>query len=207
MENKISSQFDSLLQNNSAFVVFLAICPGVAVCDSVISALGMGVAIAIVLILSNIIMSLVAKMTTGVAKLFCDIITVASLVTLVNMLISAFVPAVVGANADFNLYLSLTTISCLLINSTQFFGKSKPVGKAVVGSVVKGVMVVAVLFVVAAVREVLGAGTFAGIEIPFMADFTTKALCEVSGGLLVYGVVAAVVGAIAKCACSKKEGK
>lgn len=207
MENKVSYQFDNLLQNNSAFVVLLAICPVVAVCDSVISALGMGVAIAIVLILSNIIMSLVAKMATGVAKLFCDIITVASLVALVNMLISAFVPAVISANADFGLYLSLTTISCLLINSTQFLGKAKPMGKAVVGSVVKGVMVVVVLFVVAAVREVLGAGTFAGIEIPFMADFTTKALCEVSGGLLVYGVVAAVVGAIAKCTCSKKEGK
>ena len=65
MENKISSQFDSLLQNNSAFVVLLAICPVVAVCDSVISALGMGVAIAIVLILSNIIMSLVNSRSQG----------------------------------------------------------------------------------------------------------------------------------------------
>jgi len=191
-----------ILLENPVFVLILGTCPTLATTKTVIGALGMGVAAAAVLICSNFVISLLRKFIPDTVRIPCYIVIISGFVTIVKMLIQAYVPMI------FNLlgvYLDLITVNCIILGRAEMFASKNSIGKSVLDGIGMGIGFIIALFSIAVIREVLGAGQFAGMTIPVLSDYKVSFFVEAPGGLVVYGLMIAVVNALTKCKLIKKK--
>lgn len=179
-----------ILIENPVFVLVLGTCPTLAITKSVTSAIGMGLAATAVLICSNIVISLLRKVIPESVRIPCYIVVIASFVTLVQMFMHAFVPAIYEM---LGVFLPLITVNCIILGRAEMFASKNTVGKSALDGLGMGIGFTLALLSISVIREIFGAGTFAGIAIPFMQDFKIKFLVEAPGGFLVYGIMIAVV--------------
>lgn len=179
-----------ILIENPVFVLVLGTCPTLAITKSVTSAIGMGLAATAVLICSNIVISLLRKVIPESVRIPCYIVVIASFVTLVQMFMHAFVPAIYEM---LGVFLPLITVNCIILGRAEMFAGKNTVGKSALDGLGMGIGFTLALLSISVIREIFGAGTFAGIAIPFMQDFKIKFLVEAPGGFLVYGIMIAVV--------------
>ena len=202
-ESNMTVLLKGLLRENPVFVLILGTCPTLATTTSVIGALGMGLAAAAVLICSNAVVSLFRKLIPDSMRIPCYIVIIAGFVTIVQMLMHAFLPDMYEL---LGVYLPLITVNCIILGRAEMFAGKQPVGKSILDGIGMGLGFAIALLAMATIREVFGAGSFAGIEIPFLADHTINVLIQAPGGLLVYGLLIAVVNIISKGkAINKKE--
>ncbi len=179
-----------ILVENPVFVLVLGTCPTLAITKSVTSAIGMGIAATAVLICSNIVISLLRKVIPDSVRIPCYIVVIASFVTLVQMFMHAFVPQIYEM---LGVFLPLITVNCIILGRAEMFASKNTVSKSALDGLGMGIGFTLALLSISVIREILGAGTFAGIEIPFMTNFKIKLLVEAPGGFLVYGIMIAVV--------------
>ena len=191
-----------LLKENPVFVLILGTCPTLAMSNSVTSAVGMGLAATAVLICSNAVVSLLRKFIPDSVRIPCYIVVIAGFVTLVEMFIHAYLP---DLYESLGVFLALITVNCIILGRAEMFAGKNTVGKSILDGIGMGLGFTIALFAMATVREVFGAGTFAGIEIPFMIDHKIEILVKAPGGLLVYGLLIAVVNVITKGKAIKKR--
>ncbi|MBR3789921.1 MAG: electron transport complex subunit E, partial [Clostridia bacterium] len=177
-----------LLKENPVFVLILGTCPTLAMSNSVTSAVGMGLAATAVLICSNAVISLLRKVIPDAVRIPCYIVVIAGFVTLVEMFIHAYLP---DLYKSLGVYLALITVNCIILGRAEMFAGKNTVGKSVLDGIGMGLGFTIALFAMATVREVIGAGTFAGIEIPFMIDHKIEFFVKAPGGLMVYGILIA----------------
>ncbi len=188
--SKWSILLKGLLLENPVFVLILGTCPTLATTTKVDSALGMGLAAAAVLICSNFVISLLRKVIPDNVRIPCYIVVIAGFVTIVQMLIQAFVPAVYDM---LGIYLPLITVNCIILGRAEMFAGKNSVGRSVLDGIGMGIGFTLALLLMATIREVVGAGTFAGIEIPFMIDHKIEIFTKAPGGFMVYGFMIALV--------------
>ena len=179
-----------IIVENPVFVLVLGTCPTLAITKSVVSAIGMGLAATAVLICSNMVISLLRKLIPESVRIPCYIVVIASFVTLVQMLMHAFVPAIYEM---LGVFLPLITVNCIILGRAEMFASKNPIGKSALDGLGMGIGFTLALLAISLIREVFGAGAFAGIEIPFMQDYKIKFLVEAPGGFLVYGIMIALV--------------
>ncbi len=191
-----------LLKENPVFVLILGTCPTLAMSNSVTSAVGMGLAATAVLICSNAVVSLLRKFIPDSVRIPCYIVIIAGFVTLVEMFIHAYLP---DLYESLGVYLALITVNCIILGRAEMFAGKNTVGKSVLDGIGMGIGFTLALLFMATVREVFGAGTFAGIEIPFMIDHKIEIFVKAPGGLMVYGILIAVVNIITKGKAIKKK--
>lgn len=191
-----------LLRENPVFVLILGTCPTLATTTTVIGAVGMGLAAAAVLICSNAVISMLRKFIPETVRIPCYIVIIAGFVTIVRMFMNAYLPDMYEL---LGVYLDLITVNCIILGRAEMFAGKNPVGKSVLDGIGMGVGFTLALVTMATIREVLGAGTFAGIEIPFMIDHTIDILVKAPGGLMVYGFLIALVNVITKGKAIKKK--
>lgn len=191
-----------LLKENPVFVLILGTCPTLAMSNSVTSAVGMGLAATAVLICSNAVISLLRKVIPDAVRIPCYIVVIAGFVTLVEMFIHAYLP---DLYKSLGVYLALITVNCIILGRAEMFAGKNTVGKSVLDGIGMGLGFTIALFAMATVREVIGAGTFAGIEIPFMIDHKIEFFVKAPGGLMVYGLLIALVNIITKGKAIKKK--
>ena len=191
-----------LLKENPVFVLILGTCPTLAMSNSVTSAVGMGLAATAVLICSNAVISLLRKVIPDAVRIPCYIVVIAGFVTLVEMFIHAYLPELYKS---LGVYLALITVNCIILGRAEMFAGKNTVGKSILDGIGMGLGFTLALLAMATVREVLGAGTFAGIEIPFMIDHKIEILVKAPGGLMVYGLLIALVNVITKGKAIKKK--
>ena len=191
-----------LLKENPVFVLILGTCPTLAMSNSVTNAVGMGLAATAVLLCSNAVISLLRKVIPDSVRIPCYIVVIAGFVTLVEMFIHAYLPELYKS---LGVYLALITVNCIILGRAEMFAGKNTVGKSVLDGIGMGLGFTLALFAMATVREVFGAGTFAGIEIPFMIDHKIEILVKAPGGLLVYGLLIALVNVITKGKAIKKK--
>ena len=191
-----------ILRENPVFVLILGTCPTLATTTTVIGALGMGLAAAAVLICSNVVISLLRKLIPNTVRIPCYIVIIAGFVTIVQMLMRAFLPEMYEL---LGVYLALITVNCIILGRAEMFAGKQTVGKSFLDGVGMGLGFTIALLAMAVIREVLGAGTFAGIEIPFMSTHTIDIFVKAPGGLMVYGLLIAVVNFITKGKVIKKK--
>ena len=201
-ENNMTVLLKGLLRENPVFVLILGTCPTLATTNSVIGALGMGLAATAVLICSNAVVSMFRKVIPSSMRIPCYIVIIAGFVTIVQMLMHAFLPEMYEL---LGVYLALITVNCIILGRAEMFAGKQTVGKSILDGIGMGLGFTIALLAMATVREVFGAGTFAGIEIPFIADHTIDILIKAPGGLMVYGLLIAVVNAITKGKAIKKK--
>ncbi len=200
--NYMSVLLKGLLKENPVFVLILGTCPTLAMSTSVTSAVGMGLAATAVLICSNAVISLFRKFIPDTVRIPCYIVIIAGFVTLVEMFIHAYLPELYKS---LGVYLALITVNCIILGRAEMFAGKNSVGKSILDGVGMGIGFTLALLVMATVREVLGAGTFAGIEIPFMTEHKIGVLVEAPGGLMVYGLLIALVNVLTKGKAIKKK--
>ncbi|MBR2877423.1 MAG: electron transport complex subunit E, partial [Clostridia bacterium] len=191
-----------LLKENPVFVLILGTCPTLAMSNSVTSAVGMGLAATAVLICSNAVVSLFRKFIPDAVRIPCYIVIIAGFVTLVEMFIHAYLPELYKS---LGVYLALITVNCIILGRAEMFAGKNTVGKSILDGVGMDLGFTIALLCMSTVREVLGAGTFAGIEIPFMIDHKIEIFVKAPGGLMVYGILIALVNVITKGKAIKKK--
>ena len=150
------------LRENPVLRLVLGTCPTLATSTSVVNGVGMGVAATIVLICSNIAISALRKVIPSKARIPAYIVVIASFVTIVQMLVKAFVPAL---DESLGVFLPLIVVNCIILGRAEAFASKNPVLVSAIDGLGMGIGFTAALFCMGAVREILGAGTFlAGID-------------------------------------------
>ena len=184
-----------ILAENPTLRLVLGTCPTLATTTSVTSALGMGVAASVVLVCSNIVISALRKVIPDKVRIPAYVVVIASFVTIVQMLVKAFAPEL---DEQLGVYLPLIVVNCIILGRAEAFASKNPVLASAVDGLGMGVGFTAALFHMGAVREILGAGSFAGISIPFLSSNPMLIFILPPGGFFVFGVLMATVNRIAE---------
>ncbi len=200
-DSNLSVLFKGLLLENPVFVLVLGTCPTLATTQTVVGALAMGLAAMAVLICSNTVISLLRKVIPDTVRIPCYIVVIAGFVTVVKMFMHAYLPALYEL---LGVYLDLITVNCIILGRAEMFAGKNSVGRSALDGVGMGLGFTLALLAMAIVREVFGAGSFAGYAIPFLKDHTVDVLTQAPGGLLVYGLLIFAVTTLTQGRAPKK---
>ena len=179
-----------ILKENPVLVLILGTCPTLATTGTVDGAIGMGLAALAVLVCSNVFISLLRNIITSTMRIPCYIVIIDGFVTIVKMLVQALLP---DLYATLGVYLDLITVNCIILGRAEMFAGKNPVVKSALDGLGMGIGFTIALGAMALVREVLGNATFAGTPIPFLENYKIEFLTKAPGGLLVYGLLIALV--------------
>lgn len=200
--NSLSVLLKGIIKENPVFVLILGTCPTLAMTNSVTSAVGMGLAAMAVLICSNAVISLLRKFIPDTVRIPCYIVVIAGFVTMVQMVIHAYLPVLYES---LGVYLALITVNCIILGRAEMFAGKNSVGKSILDGIGMGLGFTLAMFMMSAIREVVGAGTFAGIPVPFFDTHKIEIFIKAPGGLMVYGFLIALVNIITKGKAIKKK--
>ena len=157
--NKLQLIVDGIVKNNPTFVLVLGMCPTLGTTTSAINGLGMGLATMIVLILSNITISAVARIIPDKVRIPCYIVVIASFVTIVQLLLQAYVPVLYDA---LGIFLPLIVVNCVILGRAEAFANKNTVGDSALDGIGVGLGFTIALTAIGLVREILGSGSAFG---------------------------------------------
>lgn len=182
-----------LLKENPTLVTLLGMCPTLAITTMASNAIGMGAAATFVLICSNIAISLLKKVIPSQVRLPSYIVIIAGFVTLVGFVLQAYAPAIYDA---LGIYLPLITVNCIILGRAEMFASKNNVLASALDGAGMGVGFTMALLAVGSVREILGGGTWFGLQVcpDFIQPMTIFILP--AGGFFVLGCVIALVNKI-----------
>jgi len=203
----LGKQFkEGLITNNPVLVQVLGMCSTMAITTSFFNGLGMGVAVTVILTLSNVIISAIRKIVPDKIRIAMFIVVIAGFVTCVDLLIQAYVPS---------LATSLIVVNCIILGRAESFSYKNGVAASFFDGIFQGIGYTVVLLIMCIIRELLGAGTFGGgilgpdlkgIQI-IPSQFPAGMLTLPVGGFLVLGcLIAFMQWALAKSK-NKEESK
>jgi electron transport complex protein RnfE len=132
----------------------------------------------------------------------CYIVIIAGFVTVVQMIVHAFIPDLYDM---LGVYLALIVVNCIILGRAEMFASKNSVIKSALDGIGMGIGFTFALCLIAIIREVLGAASFAGIAIPFLNDYKIEFLVKAPGGMVVYGLLIALVSAITLGKSPKKK--
>lgn len=200
--SSLSVLLRGLIKENPVLVLILGTCPTLAVTNNVIGAFGMGIAAMCVLVCSNMLISMLRKVIPDNVRIPCFIVIIAGFVTIVQMLVHAFFPELYEM---LGVYLALITVNCIILGRAEMFASQNTVGKSALDGIGMGLGFTLALVAMATIREVLGNASFADMPISFLEPYKVSFLVKAPGGMLVYGVLIAVVSAITSGKYPKKK--
>ena len=157
--SKLSILTDGFVKNNPTFVLVLGMCPTLATTTSAMNGLEMGLATMIVLILSNIVISLIAPVVPDKVHIPVYIVVIATFVTLLQLLMQAFVP---GVYQTLGLFIPLIVVNCIVLGRAEAFANKHGVLESALDGIGVGLGFTLSLTVIGIVREILGSGSVFG---------------------------------------------
>ena len=184
-----------IIRENPVLVLVLGTCPTLAVTSSVLNALGMGVAATVVLLCSNMAISALRKVIPDKVRIPCYIVLIAGFVTMVEMLMHAFTPALYEA---LGIFLSLIVVNCIILGRAEMYASKNTVLDSAIDAVGMGIGFTLALFAMASIREIFGNGTFFGLPIPILSENPISILTLAPGGFFVFGCLIALVNKLTK---------
>ena len=184
-----------IIAENPVLRLVLGTCPTLATTTSVESAVGMGLAASVVLVCSNVVISALRKVIPDKVRIPAYIVVIASFVTIVQMVVKAFLPAL---DEQLGVYLPLIVVNCIILGRAEAFASKNPVLASALDGLGMGVGFTVALFLMGAVREILGAGTFYGMSIPFLSENPMLIFILPPGGFFVFGILMAAVNKLAE---------
>ncbi len=189
-KSNLSIILNGIIFENPVFVLVLGTCPTLAVTKNLVGALGMGIATLLVLVCSNIAISALRKVIPDGVRLPCYIVLIAAFVTIVQLLMHAYLPELYDM---LGVYLALIIVNCIILGRAEMFARKNGVVASTLDGLGMGLGFTLALLLMAFIREVFGAGSFFGIEIPFLSDYKLSILTEAPGGFFVFGCLIALV--------------
>ena len=180
--SKLSLLTDGLIKNNPTFVLVLGMCPTLATTTSAMHGLEMGLATMFVLILSNIVISLIAPVVPDKVHIPVYIVVIATFVTLLQLLMQAFVPSVYQT---LGLFIPLIVVNCVVLGRAEAFANKNGVLASALDGIGVGIGFTLSLTVIGIVREILGSGSIFGWK--FIAGDGILAFVMAPGAFMVLG--------------------
>lgn len=196
--NNFKELTKGLLKENPIFVQFLGMCATLAVSTSVVNGIGMGLSTTAVLVASNIIISLIRNFIPNKVRIAAYIIVIAGCVTAVEMALNAFAPSV---SKSLGIFIPLIVVNCIILGRAEAFASKNGVVKSALDGIGMGLGFTLALCILGTIREILGNGTFLGIQL-FGEGFQPATIMILPpGAFIVLGCVLAVINIVS----SKKE--
>ena len=209
----LKKQFmEGLITQNPVLVQVLGMCSTMAITTSFFNGLGMGVAVTVILTLSNVIFSAIRKIVPDKIRIAMLIVVIAGFVTCVDLLIQAFVPALAES---LGVFIPLIVVNCIILGRAESFSYKNGIAASFFDGIFQGIGYTVVLMVMCIIREFLGTGTFgggllnggAGIRI-LPEQFPIGVLTLPVGGFLVLAaLIAAMQWALSRPKKNKEESK
>ncbi|MBR5704571.1 MAG: electron transport complex subunit E [Deltaproteobacteria bacterium] len=215
----IKKQFkEGLITNNPILVQQLGLCATMAITSSLFSGLGMGLSVLIILTCCNLVVSAIRRLIPGEIRLAIFVVVIAGFVSIVDLLLQAFLPAL---SESLGVFIPLIVVNCIIIGRAEAFCQKNSVGASLIDGVAQGLGYTLVLIVMSVVRELLGSGRFggglielgrgitldgtgAGIQI-FPEQYGALILTLPVGGFLTLGFLFAGMQALRRRSARKKE--
>jgi electron transport complex protein RnfE len=182
-----------ILKENPTFALILGMCPTLGVTSTAINGMGMGVATMAVLILSNIAISLIKNVIPDKVRIPAFIVVIASFVTIIEMLMKAYIPALY---ASLGVFIPLIVVNCIILGRAEAFASKNGVFDSALDGVGIGLGFTFSLTAIGAAREILGSGAIFGVT--FASDVMPLLFILAPGGFLVLGYLMVVFNKIAK---------
>ena len=154
--------YNGLIKENPTFVLMLGMCPTLAVTTSAINGLGMGLSTTVVLVLSNMLISMLRKVIPDSVRMPAFIVVVASFVTIVQFLLEGFVPSLYDS---LGLYIPLIVVNCIILGRAESYASKNPVLPSIFDGLGMGLGFTVALTILGAFRELLGAGQIFGMQV------------------------------------------
>ena len=210
----LKKQFmEGLLTQNPVLVQVLGMCSTMAITTSFFNGLGMGVAVIVILTLSNVIIAAIRKIIPNKIRIAMFIVVIAGFVTCVDLLIQAFVPDLASS---LGVFIPLIVVNCIILGRAESFSYKNGVVASFFDGIFQGIGYTVVLLIMCIIRELLGAGTFGGgilgpdakgIQI-IPSQFPAGMLTLPVGGFLVLGcLIAAMQWALSRPKKNKEASK
>lgn len=185
--------YNGVVKENPTMVLMLGMCPTLAVTTSAVNALGMGVSTMVVLIMSNLVISLVRNIIPDKVRLPAFIVIVASLVTMVELLMEAFVP---GLYQALGIYIPLIVVNCIILGRAEAYASKNPPLLSVMDGLGMGLGFTCSLFVIGVLREFLGNGTVFGLDTTFGGAYKPMLIfVKAPGAFLILAFLIAILNA------------
>ena len=193
MNKYIERLYNGIIKENPTLILMLGMCPTLAVSTRAMNGIGMGLSTTAVLILSNIVISLLRKIIPDQVRLPAYIVVVASLVTVTELLIEAYLPSLYSA---LGIYIPLIVVNCIILGRAEAYANKHSVGLSAMDGLGMGLGFTAALTLAGIVRELLGNGTFFGISV-FPESFEPVAIfVQPPGAFLVIALFIAIMNAV-----------
>ena len=213
--------YNGIVKENPSFVLMLGLCPTLAVTTSASNGIGMGLSTMAVLIVSNLIISLVRKIVPDDVRLPAYIVIVASLVTVVELLMEAYTPSIYSA---LGIYIPLIVVNCIILGRAEAYASKNPPLLSAMDGLGMGLGFTVSLSIIGFIRELLGAGTVFGVQVMPAAYKPIAIFIKAPGAFLVLAFLVIIMNALkiknradamvqgcdgccATCAHAKEEGK
>ncbi|MBT3169104.1 MAG: electron transport complex subunit E [Candidatus Cloacimonetes bacterium] len=174
------------IKENPVFVMALGLCPTLAVTSSVVNAIGMGLAATFVLVFSNIIISLIKDFIPTKIRIPAYIVVIASFVTIVDMVMHAYLPAI---HKSLGLFIPLIVVNCIILGRAEAFASKNNVLKSILDGFGMGFGFTFALVVIGGIREVLGAGQFLGMNVMWTSYKPMLVAILAPGAFIVMGLL------------------
>lgn len=172
-----------IIKENPVLCLVLGTCPTLAVTTSAFNAIGMGVAATAVLVCSNAVISLLRKVIPDKVRIPAYITIIAGFVSVVQMLVKAFAPAI---NASLGIFLPLIVVNCIILGRAEMFAGKNPVLPSILDGLGMGVGFTAALLCMGIIRELLGSGSVFGVQV---LPFQILIFILPPGGFFVFGML------------------
>ena len=192
--NKLQLILKGIVKENPTFVLVLGMCPTLGTTTSAANGFGMGVATMAVLILSNIVISLIKNFIPDKVRIPAFIVVIASFVTIVQMLMQAFVPALY---ATLGVFIPLIVVNCIILGRAEAFASKNNAFDSALDGLGIGLGFTLSLTVIGTIRELLGSGAVFGYSLG-TADYMPLVFVLAPGGFLVLGYLMVVFNKLAK---------
>ena len=196
--------YNGVVKENPAFVLMLGMCPTLAVTTSATNGLGMGLAATFVLLGSNIVISLLRNLIPDKVRIPAFIVVISTFVTIVQMLIQAFVPALYDA---LGLFIPLIVVNCIILARAEAFAAKNPVISSAMDGLGMGFGFTAALILIGSIREILGSGTIFGNAVFGPAFEPLLLVIMAPGGFIVFGLVLGIINSIVNRVSARKGAK
>lgn len=192
---RLKTLTNGFIRENPTLVLVLGTCPTMAVSTMAVNGIGMGIAATFVLVCSNIVIAALKNIIPDKVRIPCYIVVIAGFVTIVELVIKAYAPAI---DAALGIYIPLIVVNCIILGRAEMFANKNSVIDAALDGLGMGIGFTLALLAIGSAREILGAGTWMGIPIQRDLLEPIAIFGLPAGGFITYGTVIAIVNKVTK---------
>ena len=181
---------EGLITQNPVLVQLLGMCSTMAITTTLFNGLGMGLSVTLILICSNVVISMLRKVIPDKIRIAAYIVVIAGFVTIVDLCLQAFVPDIAES---LGVFIPLIVVNCIILGRAEAFASKNSVAASAVDGICQGIGYTVVLLILSAFRELFGAGTLLGVQIMPSSYVPAGMLTLPVGGFLCLGTLIAIM--------------